>query len=270
MNGECGKKTPAPVFQPSQFRIRHSASRAAVLDFVRTPLAVRRNVVKVWRPLPADPWTGLSLPEDRARSIRRERRAIVGVTVAVLMLVAGFSSIGLRAIVGEDDLCFPLLGKSLVTPTDGAPGLGWYYLPGQSLSLALWVVVPSLAGWMFVRLIWLPAVASARTDPRREATLTFARYLGDVYFYVYAMVVVGAAFMPLLILLSPKGTETLRWWLWCFLFGESFFVPAVMWLRLVINDSPGKVFGRFRYAALALYLVLFVVIPIGGMVQELD
>lgn len=249
----------------------HSANplhRAAVLEFVRTPFTVRRNVVKVWRSLPVEPWTQLSFPEDRAPSIRRERRAIAGVAVGAVLLVAGFSSIGLCTGVGEDLACFPLLGKSLPTAPKGSLTPGWYYVPGQSLSLALWVVVPSLAGWAFVRLIWLPIVALRRPAP--EATLAFARHLSGVYLYVYAMVLVGAGLMPLLVLLSPKGSETLRWCLWCFLFCESFFVPAVMWSRLVINDSSGKVFGRFRYAALLLYMAFFVAIPIGGMIQKLD
>lgn len=242
------------------------AGRAAVLDFVRTPFTVRRNVVKVWRALPAGLWTQLSRPGDRDRSIRRERQAVVGVGVAAAMLMACFSSIGLRTTVGAEDLCFPLVGKSLPLPAGGAPELGWYYLSGQSLSLVLWVVVPSLAGWAFVRLVWIPAATGRAT---RAAALTFARHLGCVYLFVYLMIVVGTALMPLLIFLSPKGTETVRWFLWCFLFGESFFVPAAMWLRLVIHDSSGQAFGRFRYAALGLYLVLFVVIPIGGMIQKL-
>lgn len=260
-DGLESRAQPAPPSAPP-------VHRAAVLDFVRTPFTVRRNVVKVWRALPADPWTQLSLPADHAHSIRRERWALGGVAVGALLLVAGFSSVGLCTAVGEDLAFFPLLGKSLPTPTEGSLIPGWYYVPGQSLSLALWVVVPSLAGWAFVRLVWLPTVALRCPAP--EATLAFARHLSGVYLYVYAMILVGAGLMPLLILLSPKGTETLRWCLWCFLFGESFFVPAAMWSRLVINDSPGKVFGRFRYTALVLYLTFFVAIPIGGMIQELD
>ncbi len=245
----------------------HAPGRAAVLDFVRTPFAVRRNVVKVWRPLPAGIWTQLSAEADHAQSIRRERHAVAWVVLMGLMLVIGFSSVGFRTNLSEADLCFPLLGKSLAASVEVPPDPGWYYAPGQSVSLALWVVVPSLAGWVFVRLIWIPAVAAGQ--PARETTVAFARHLSGVYVYVYLMIVVGAALMPLLIILSPADTEMLRWCLWCFLFGESFFVPAAMWLRLVINDSSGQVFGRSRYAVLALYGTLFVVIPIGGMVQEL-
>ena len=73
--------------------------------------------------------------------------------------------------------------------------------------------------------------------------------------------------MPLLIIVSPAGTETFRVCLWCFLFGESFFVPAVLWMRLVVNDLSGRVFGRARHVLLALYLAIFVVLPIVGMAR---
>ena len=85
------------------------------------------------------------------------------------------------------------------------------------------------------------------------------------YVYVFAMIVAGAALMPVLVWWSPSGTEMTRWCLGWFLFGESFFVPAVMWLRLVVHDGPGQVFGRFRYAGLGLYLLFCVLMPIGGM-----
>lgn len=252
-------------------RILSSSGRldpAPARSFVRTPFAVRCNVVKVWRPLPADLWTTLSQPEDCARSKRVERRALAGVTVMAVMLMAGFSSVGLRTTAGEEDLCFPVLGKSLAVPENGSPDPGWYHAPGQSLSLGFWVVGPSLGGWVFVRLIWIPVVAARK--PTREATLAFARHLGAVYLYVYLMIVAGAALMVPLIVLAPKGTEWLRWCFWCFLFGESFFVPTAMWLRLVICDSSGKVFGHYRFAIMAFHLTCFVVIPIFGMIQELD
>ena len=72
-----------------------------------------------------------------------------------------------------------------------------------------------------------------------------------------------------LIIWSPRGTETFRWCLWCFLFGESFFVPAAMWLRLLLHDSAGRVFGRRRLLVFSLYLTMCMVIPIYGMIQEL-
>lgn len=243
------------------------ATRAAVLDFIRTPFHVRCNVVKAWRPLPENVWATLSQPEDCARAKRVERRALAGVTAMAVLLIAGFCSIGLRTTAGEESLCFPLLGKSRTVPENDPPGPGWYYAPGQSLSLAFWVVGPTLLGWAFVRLIWIPTVAAGK--PTRTATLTFARHLGAVYLYVYLMVVSGAALMLPLILWAPKGTEGLRWYFWCFLFGESFFVPAAMWLRLAIHDASGQVFGRHRFAPLALYVTLFVVVPIVGMIQEL-
>lgn len=245
-----------------------SLDAASARSFVRTPFAVRRHVIMVWRRLPPDLWTTLSQPGDRARSAQVERRSLVGVAVMVVILIAGFSSVGLRITVDGEALCFPLLGWSVAAPADSSPDLGWYHAPGQSLSLALWVVAPSLAGWAFVRLIWIPMVAAGK--PTRDAVLTFARHLGAVYFFVYLMVIVGAALMVPLVALAPRGTETFRWCLWCFLFGESFFVPAAMWLRMVIHDSSGHVFGRFRYAVLVLYMALFVAIPICGMVQELE
>lgn len=245
-----------------------TGGRAAVLAFVRTPFAVRRNVVKVWRSLPRGIWTLLAAPADRIESIRREKRAMAGVAVMALALVVLFSGVGFRQDSGGTQVCFPLLGRAIVESAGVPEAEGWTYVPGQSLALALWVVVPSLGGWALVRLIWIPTVAAGRST--QEATVTFARYLGSVYLYVYLMIVVGAALMPLLILASPAGTETFRWYLWCFLFGESFFVPAVMWLRLVIDDTSGVVFGRLRYAMVGLYLMLFVVIPIAGMVRMLD
>jgi hypothetical protein len=240
---------------------------ASTRSFVRTPFAVRRHVIMVWRRLPSDLWTTLSQPGDRTRSVQVERRALGGVAVMAVVLIAGFSSVGLRITVDEADLCFPLLGWS-VAAVDGSPDPGWYYAPGQSLSLALWVVAPSLAGWALVRLIWIPMVVTGK--PTAQAALAFARHLGAVYFYVYLMISVGAALMVPLVALAPRGTETFRWCLWCFLFGESFFVPAAMWLRMVIHDSSGQVFGRLRYAGLTLYMALCVAIPILGMVQELE
>ncbi len=266
MSSEDRPKTPHDP--PCASSSGRASGRDAALDFVRTPFAVRSNIVKVWRALPADLWVALSEPEDRIRSERIERRCLVGVVVMAVMLVVLFSSVGLRTIVNDEDGCFPLLGWSRPAPAGSATDLGWYYAPGQSLSLALWVVVPSLAGWVFVRLLWIPSVAAGK--PTREATLATARHLAAVYLYVYLMIIVGAALLVPLVLLAPKGTETFRFCLWCFLFGESFFVPAVMWLRLVIRDSPGAVFGRYRYGLLALYMLSFVVIPLWGMIQELD
>ena len=243
--------------------------RTTVHDFVRTPFSVRRNVVKFWRPVPTGIWFELRTPSDRDLSIRRERTAAIGVAILVLVLIVGLGSIGFRADQRGGGQCFPLIGKSLAD----APGLspasaGWYYAPGQSLVLVLWTVVPPLLGWAIVRGVWIPLVV--RRHASGHAAIAFARHLLSVYVFVYLMIVVGAALMPALILVSPVGTEFFRWCLWCFLFGESFFVPAVMWGRFVIADRDGSVFGRHRYVGLALYLLLFVVIPIVGMVQQLD
>jgi hypothetical protein len=82
------------------------------------------------------------------------------------------------------------------------------------------------------------------------------------------MVFVGALLLPVLMAFGAGRTATLRWCLWCFLFGESFFVPTVMWCRLVANDAQGVVFGRWRYAALGAYVLLFVIVPIVGMAVE--
>ena len=109
-----------------------------------------------------------------------------------------------------------------------------------------------------------------RNHPSGDSVIAFARHLLSVYLFVFVMIVVGAALMPALIRVSPDGTELFRWCLWCFLFGESFFVPAVMWGRFIIADRDGAVFGRCRIAGLTIYLLLFVVVPILGMVQQLE
>lgn len=241
--------------------------RAAVLELVRTPFSVRRNIVKVWRPLPFGLWTALSWPQDHARAVRVERQAMAGIAVMAVALVLGFAGIGFRAVIDGQDFCFPLLGWAQTIPAGEDGSSGWMYRPGQSLSLVLWTVGPSLVGWASMRLLWIPAMAAKRAG--QGAALTFARHLGSVYLYVYVMIVVGASIMPLLILVAPRDTEFFRWCLWCFLFGESFFVPGVMWSRLILHDTRGEVFGRHRLFGLGLYLVLFVVCPIVGMVGEL-
>ncbi|MCH7813638.1 MAG: hypothetical protein IID40_06415, partial [Planctomycetes bacterium] len=183
-------------------------------------------------------------------------------------LAAVFSGVGLRHGVGGLERCYPLLGKSVAVTPAVPLGSGWYFVPGQTLALALWTLVPSLTGWALVRLIWIPRLA--RDRPTYQATVTFARHLGSVYFYVYVMIVMGASLMAVLVTISPAGTESFRWYLWCFLFGESFFVPTVMWTRLMANDSRGEIFGRSRHVAMGLFVVLFVAIPIWGMTQFLD
>lgn len=235
--------------------------------FVRTPFRVRCNVVRVWRPLPADLWTALTQPDDRPRAAHVERRALAGVLLMAALLMTVISGVGYRPASGAPVRSYPLLGKSLHTPEAQQQGAGWYFNAWETISLAFWVVGPSLAGWAFVRLMWIPAAA---TSPARQATLTMARHLGAVYRYVYAMVMAGTILMVPLIRWLPAETELFRWCFWCFLFGESFFVPAAMWIRLVAHDRQGRVFGRFRFPVLGVYLLLFVVVPIWGMVRELD
>ena len=231
---------------------------------VCTPLAVRCNVVKVWRPLPQALWGALSEPADIRLSRQRERRALVAVAIMVALLAGGFSGIGYRPDAAGQEAVFPVIGGSLrLNDGNANPSAGWCYVPGLSLAPVLWVVLPPLAGWAFVRLLWIPSVATGKSSA--QATLAMARHLSGTYLYVYLMILVGAGLMPLLVRLAPSGTQTFRWYLWCFLFGESFFVPAAMWLRLVVNDFSGQIFGRFRYSLLAAYGVAFVTIPIWGM-----
>jgi hypothetical protein len=155
-----------------------------------------------------------------------------------------------------------LLATSIVVGFLGT-GYEWCHTAGRLLSPVLWVAAPPVAGWAFVRLLWIPRVTADL--PTRGAVTVFTRYLSGVYLYVYLMVFVGAALMLILASAAPVRTEVFRDCLWLFLFGESFFVPAVLWVRLVMNDSSGQVFGRSRYAVLMLYLVLFVAFPIIGM-----
>lgn len=239
------------------------SERMAVLDFVRTALAVRCNIVKVWRPLPAGLWNSLRTPEDERISRQQERRAVACVGLMAAMLIGGFSSIGYRNQVQQTASCFPLLGPSFSLEGGRSAEPGWYWAPGQTTSLGLWIVVPTLAGWAFVRKIWIPSVTAGR--PSQGAAMAMARHLSGVYLYVYLMIVAGAALMPLLILAGPERTETLRWCLRWFLFGESFFVPAVMYVRLVRNDASGAVFGRARQVVLAGYLIGCVAIPAAGV-----
>ena len=208
------------------------------MEFVRTPFTVRCNVVKVWRPFPRDIWSLLDSQADVRQSRRRERVALLAVLLMAMMIAAGSTDVGHR----------------------------WLHVPGPSPAVALWVVVPPLVGWVFVRLVWIPLASAGR--PTREATMAFARHLSGVYLYVYLMISLGVALALLLARVAPVGTGTLRYYLWWFLFGESFFVPAVMWLRLVRNDLTGCVFGRFRYLIVAVYLVVFVAFPSVGMCLE--
>ena len=251
--------------KPSLLAAGKVGAGANVAEFVRTPFDVRRNVVKVWRPLPADLWSGLGADDEVGRSRARERRAVLAVGLMALTLVCAVSGVGYREMTGRGLVDFPLLGGAFPVQQSGTSTGGWYFAPGQMLAAVLWVVGPSLAGWFFVRALWVPLTTSTKTP---LAVLTFARHLSGTYLYVYLMIAAGALLLPALMLFGAETTSTLRWCLWCFLFCESFFVPAVMWSRLVLSDSTGVVFGRGRYWLLSVYVLLFVVIPIMGMASE--
>ncbi len=238
-----------------------------VQQFVDTPFSVRCNVVKVWRPLPAAFWTGLTGHDEQQRAIRAERRAIVGTLVMAVLLFGGFAGVGYQATDGAVVTRFPLLGWSQPKPSPDASA-GWCFDALESWRLAFWVVGPSTLGWAFVRVAWIPLVIRRRNE--RDAALAAARHLGSAYLYVYLMVIAGATLMVPLVALAPLGTEWFRWCFWCFLFGESFFVPGVMWSRLVLQDRSGAIFGRYRFALLGIYIALFVVLPIMGMAWELE
>ncbi len=205
---------------------------AAVSSFVRTSWTVRCNVVALWKPLPRGMWTLLRSSEDHVLSRKREQSCVIGVGVLAAMCI----SIA---------LCLA---------------------PERSFGLILWASVPPLLGWFSVRRLWLPRVASSAN---REATLSFARHLGGMYLYVYLVIALGVLLMLLLVWVAPDQTGTLRYCIsWC-LFGESFFVPAVTWLRLVVNDTSSEVFGRARRSMSAGYLILFVLVPSVGCVMQM-
>lgn len=244
----------------------------SVRSFVRSPFDVRCNVVKVWRPLPKDLWTGLCESQDRVIATRVERQSLIGVWLMASLLMMVISGIYFQPDTDSSMVSYPLIGKSFHAVDDELINSGWHYtwhsFHWHSISLAFWVVAPSLAGWAFFRLICIPLTTCRQSSG--QSALTLARHLGAVYLYVYVMVIAGVALMIPLILLAPEKTEWFRWYFWCFLFGETFFVPAAMWIRLVIHDRQGQVFSRFRWMWLSLYLILTVVVPICGMVQELD
>lgn len=240
------------------------AQREAVLAFCRTPFAIRRNVVKVWRPLPAGLWTALDRAEDALPAARRE----LGSLAAVLAISLGLwllSSVAYRPAETAETV-YPVLGRpvppatSAITPA--GPSVGWGWTPGLSGILVFWTVAPTLAGWAAFRGLWIPRFGG---EPARR----FAGHLACVYAYVFVMIAVGAVLLALLVRWWPAETAWLRWCLWCFLFGESFFVPAVMWIRLMVHDRDGRAFGPRRYVGLAVYLVVCVVVPLAGMVVQL-
>lgn len=239
-----------------------------IRQFVSTPFSVRCNIVKVWHPLPSGFWGKLAKPEDAERGRRAERAAIVSVLAMAVVLVVGFSGVGIGTTLDGWYQCFPVVGKPAPRPTLDPKTLGWCFEFGRSFSAVFWTVGPSLAGWAFVRWLWIPMVV--RNHPARAAAKTMAQHLGSVYLYVYLMICAGAVLMLVVARVAPAETAFIRWGFWCFLFGESFFVPGVMWIRLVLANQSAEVFGRFRIAWLAGYVVLFVVVPLYGMTLELD
>ncbi len=142
---------------------------------------------------------------------------------------------------------------------------GCYGISGQSPWLVLWTVLPPLAGWAFVRLWWIPRIVAGK--PSQSAVLAFARYLSGVYLYVYLMILVGAVISAVLALFAPGYAAFVRFCLWYFLFGESFFVPAALWLRMIVWDTEGQVFGPYRRAVLGGYMAAFVLVPIASLLM---
>ncbi|MHC5110773.1 MAG: hypothetical protein ACYTHJ_12955 [Planctomycetota bacterium] len=246
--------------------VHDDASR--IREFVRTHFSTRCNIVKVWRPFPDGLWKTLSTSEDNARARRAERGAVAFVLAMAAVLIVGFSGMSVGTESGGMYQGFPVVGSPTLEPTPLSMPLGWYFESWLSFTAVFWTVGPSLLGWALVRLIWIPAVI--KRNPARDAALAMARHLGSVYLYVYLMIITGAALMVVMARLAPAPTAFFRWCLWCFLFGESFFVPGVMWIRLVLADRSSEVFGRYRIALLLVYLFLFVVVPIYGMTFELD
>ncbi|RJP32674.1 MAG: hypothetical protein C4547_13215 [Phycisphaerales bacterium] len=244
--------------------------------FFRTPLAARRNAVKVWRPVPQGLWTTLDRHADLAWSTRRERAAVaaVGLLIVVIALTSGWRrTLESKGQVRE----FPAFGAGCVawpgeatgagggsspTVTEFAPA-GWSYRPWQAAMPLAWTVCPPILGWLLVRALWIPAATRGRFH--QPAAMNAARLLSGVYLYVYLMIGAGAFLNAVLTWLAPQATDRWRWWLWLFLFGESFFVPAVTWVRLVRADRTGDAFGPNRRAWVTLYAGLCVAIPLAGM-----
>lgn len=262
--------------QPAALSRNLEEGREAVLAFVRTPFAVRCNIVKVWRAMPHGLWESLGSPADVLRSRQRERWAIAGVVLMAAILTVIWPVAGRPAPVGSQ------WHKASEAVSIGAGSEGhfngneprltpgawpqqWCLASGAPAAPAIWVMIVPLLGWAFVRLLWIPWATKGKST--HQATLAFARHLSGVYLFVYLMIFVGTGLLWAMILARPAQTEGLRWCLWWFLFGESFFVPAAMWLRLVVNNRNGSAFGQYRHEVLAMYLIAFVVIPVYGMVS---
>jgi len=251
---------------PSLERTRADLSESRtepVHEFVRTPFRVRKRVVSVWRPLPEGLWETLNTESDRRVARRREIQAVVAVVAIALVLSAAGTSIGRYAAFDGAVERATLVGASVAD--GGPPGAAgsWYVTAFETWHVMMWTVLPSLMGWAVLRSGVIPVCARASGIERSAAAM--AGHLASVYLFVYLMIAVGALVLALLLALWPAASQSPRWWLWCFLFGESFFVPGVMWSRLMAQTGAERVFGRWRYMLLAAWLALFVVVPIVGM-----
>ena len=209
-----------------------SDDESRVRQFVRTPFSVRCGIVKVWKALPAGFWTTLVTQPDARRARQAERLAILSLLAMAIALLVGFSGLGVAATSSGSYQRFPVVGSPSLEALSASASLGLYFELWLSLPAVFWTVGPSLAGWAFVRLFWIPMAVTSH--PSRDAVMVMARHLSGVYLYVYVMIGAGAALMLLIARAAPAETAFIRWCLWCFLFGESFFVPGVMWIRLVL------------------------------------
>lgn len=266
MDGARQDSTPTSTSSPS------ARGPISLEDFVRSPFSVRCNVVKVWRQLPHDLWTGLTEHGQRRRANSTEHRCIIA-TGALILVVLACASFAFPAPSDDGDalLAQPVIGWPF--PLDRSAGAGdlaqadIIFVPGQARLVLLWTILPTLLGWLAVRGIWIPRI-TRRTD-HHTAAIALAQNLAPVYQYVFMMIAAGAVLMVPVAFLWPASSQFLRWCFWCFLFGESFFVPGVMWSRFVLCDTAGDVFGKRRKVRLALYLIAFVVLPLLGMISEL-
>src|SRR5437870_1458083 len=115
LSGESSVGVAADPVRPLPRGVPNRSRDSAVTDFVRTPFALRCNVVKVWRPLPENIWNHLASPAAVLQSRQREQRALLSVMLMAATLIAGFSSFGYRRHVQGTMVNFPILGRSLAS-----------------------------------------------------------------------------------------------------------------------------------------------------------
>lgn len=237
--------------------------------FVRSPFSVRCNVVKVWRKLPADLWTGLNAEAQQRRAAQIERRCLITTGMLILVVLACASlAFPAQSESGDAIVAQPVIGWPWPLKGDAdASQADLIFVPQQARLVMLWTILPALLGWLAVRGAWIPRVT--RETGHHTAAVALAQNLAPVYQYVFMMIAAGAVLLVPVAALWPASSQFLRWCVWCFLFGESFFVPGVMWSRLALSDTKGAVFGPRRKALLGLYLLAFVVVPLWGMISEL-